>query len=174
VRRHSLTRKGRASGSHLSQAGVDLARSLHGANGFDHVRTSDTPPCIETAIAMGYAVDESIEMPSGYVPGEVDHHDQWGWPQPYARYAELVRAGNALSRVAQEIALLWVGALRRAPDDGSALVIGHGGGIEPALVVCLPDADHAAWGAPLDHCEGARLRHDGARFTSIDFLRVPA
>jgi hypothetical protein len=28
------------------------------------------------------------------------------------------------------------------PDGAAALVVGRGGGIEPGLVVCLPDADH--------------------------------
>ncbi|MGP3969456.1 hypothetical protein [Streptomyces sp. 6N223] len=36
-------------------------------------------------------------MPSGYVPGEVGHHDQWAWPQPYVRYAELIADGRGLA-----------------------------------------------------------------------------
>jgi broad specificity phosphatase PhoE len=175
VRRHSLLKPAstRGLGSQLSAEGVALARSIGGEISFGHVRTSTSPRTIETAIAMGYAVDEAIEMPSGYVPGEVDHHDQWEWPQPYARYAELIRVPGALSRVATELALLWVGALRRVPDGGAALVVGHGGGIEPALVTCLPNADYASWGKPFRPCDGARLTHDGERFTSVEFLRAP-
>jgi hypothetical protein len=49
----------------------------------------------------------------------------------------------------------------------------HGGGIEPDLVACLPDADHSSWGAPFAHCDGARLAFDGHRFVSIVFSSAP-
>jgi hypothetical protein len=38
------------------------------------VLTSSAPRAIETAIAMGLAVDDTVEMPSGHVPGEVEFH----------------------------------------------------------------------------------------------------
>jgi hypothetical protein len=44
---------------------------------------------------MGFAVDDTVEFPSRYVPGEVGHHDQCSWSRPYvsdaARFAELRR-----------------------------------------------------------------------------------
>ena len=33
-------------------------------------------------------------------------------------------------------------ALTAVPAGAAALVVGRGGGIEPALVACLPNADH--------------------------------
>jgi hypothetical protein len=32
--------------------------------------------------------------------------------------------------------------LAAVPDGAATLVVGRGGGIEPGLVACLPDADH--------------------------------
>jgi hypothetical protein len=58
--------------------------------------------------------------------------------------------------------------------DGAALFVGHGGGIEPALVTCLPDADHESWGAPFAHCDGVRLGVDQGTFVSVRFHRAPA
>jgi hypothetical protein len=104
VRRHSLTRKGtaRGHGSHLSAEGVALARKVGESMGpFAYVVTSVSPRAIETAIAMGFAVDDTIELPSGYVPGEVDHHDQWRWPRPYRTYAELIARPSGLAAVAE-------------------------------------------------------------------------
>jgi hypothetical protein len=60
------------------------------------------------------------------------------------------------------------------PDDAAALVVSHGGAIEPTLVACPPEAGHGSWGAPLGHCDGARLGFDGERFVSIQFRRAPA
>ncbi len=177
VRRHSLTRKGaaRGRGSHLSAEGVVLARLVGESLGpFASVVTSASPRAVETAVAMGFAVDDTVELPSGYVPGEVDHHEQWRWPRPYRTYAELVGRAGGLAMVAQAHRRVWTRVVAAVPDGAAALVVGHGGGIEPGLVACLPDADHELWGAPLGHCDGTRLGFDEGRFVSVQFLRVPA
>jgi broad specificity phosphatase PhoE len=177
VRRHSLTRKGaaRGRGSHLSAEGVELARLVGESLGpFASVVTSASPRAVETAVAMGFAVDDAVELPSGYVPGEVDHHEQWGWPFPYRTYAELFGRGGGLAMVAEAHRRMWTGVVEAVPDGAAALVVAHGGGIEPGLVACLPDADHALWGAPLAHCDGARLGFDEGGFVSVRFSRVPA
>jgi broad specificity phosphatase PhoE len=174
VRRHSLTKKGeaRGRGSHLSAEGVTLARAVGAELGpFAYVLSSSSPRAVETAVAMGYAVDDAVDMPSGYVAGEVDHHDQWRWPQPYARYAELIGDGGGLAKVAQLHRDLWIGAVESVPDRCGALVVSHGGSIEPALVSCLPTADHRSWGAAFRHCDGARLTFHDGHFTAIEFRR---
>ena len=86
-----------------------------------------TPRAIETAIAMGFAVDDTIELPSGYVPGEVDHHDQWHWPRPYRTYAELIARPSGLAAVAEARRFAWTDVVEAVPDD-AGLVVGHGGG----------------------------------------------
>jgi broad specificity phosphatase PhoE len=171
-----VTKKGaaRARGSHLSQRGVALARVVGAELGaFGYVVTSASPRAIETAVAMGYAVDDAIDMPSGYVSGEVEHHDQWSWPQPYVTYAELIRHGGGLAAVAQAHRDIWIGAVKAVPDGNGVLVVSHGGCIEPALVSCRPDADHMSWGAPFGHCDGARLDFDNGRFVSVRLCRAP-
>jgi broad specificity phosphatase PhoE len=176
VRRHSLTKKGaaRGYGSHLSEAGVALAREVGERLGpFAHVLTSSSPRAVETAVAMGYAVDDTVETPSGYVPGEVGHHDQWEWESPYETYAELVGRGGGLAAVALAVRESWIGALAAVPEGSGVLVVSHGGSIEPALVSCLPVADHGSWGAPFGHCDGCRLTFRGGRFDEIVFGRAP-
>lgn len=138
----------------------------------DYVVTGASPRAIETAIAMGYAVDDAIDMPSGYVPHEVDHHDQWSWPQPYVAYAELIKSGGGLAAVAQAHQEIWAGVVAAVPDGGGALVVSHGGCIEPALASCLPDEDHASWGAPFAHCDGARLDFSNGRFSNLRLRRA--
>src|SRR5206468_2537395 len=59
IRRHSFRKQG--AGSQLSQEGVDYARRLGASIGpFARVVTSVVPRARETAIAMGFAVDEEI------------------------------------------------------------------------------------------------------------------
>ena len=35
---------------------------------------------------MGFAVDLVVHMRSCYLPGVVDHHEQWTWSDPYREY----------------------------------------------------------------------------------------
>jgi broad specificity phosphatase PhoE len=177
VRRHSLTKKdsARGRGSHLSAEGVVLARLVGESLGpFDSVVTSASPRAIETAVAMGFAVDDTVELPSGYVPDEVDYHDQWRWARPYRSYAELIGRGGGLTIVAEAHQRSWTSTVEAVPEGAAALVVGHGGGIEPGLVACLPDADYESWGMPFGHCDGARLGFDDGRFVSVHFHRAPA
>jgi broad specificity phosphatase PhoE len=176
VRRHAPTKKGtaRGRGSHLSAHGVALARAVGAELGpFGSVVTSASPRAIETAIAMGWAVDDTIDMPSGYVPGEVEHHDQWSWPQPYARYAELIANGGGLAAMAAEHRKIWTDAVLSVPEGNGALVVSHGGSIEPTLVNCLPDADHSSWGTAFGHLDGVRLLFENGRFTRAHLNRAP-
>ncbi|WP_188196173.1 histidine phosphatase family protein [Nonomuraea sp. SYSU D8015] len=176
VRRHSLTKKGvaRGRGSHLSAEGVALARALGSeARPYERAVTSSSPRAVETAVAMGFAVDDTVEMPSGYVPGEFPRHAQWDWAEPYRRLAEVVREGRDAAAVAEVLRVMWADAdaVGGVAEGGSALLVGHGGAIELALVACFPDAAHASWGAPFAHGDGVRLGFAGGRFVSAEFRR---
>lgn len=176
VRRHSLTKKGagRDRGSLLSPAGVAQARqvgdSLPRAG---YVLTGPDRRHVETALAMGFAIDEAIDWPSGYVPGIVEHHDQWRWERPYLRYAELLRSSTGLRAVVDEHLRHWRRAMSMVPDGESALIISSGGSIEPVLVAAVSRAAHAEWGPALHHLEGATLAFDGAEFVDISLHRQP-
>jgi broad specificity phosphatase PhoE len=175
VLRHSLTRKDRRAadtGSHLSSEGVRLARALGDRlPAFAHVAVGDQPRHLETALALGCAVDEQVAWPSGYVPGVVEHHDQWSWSEPFGRYAQLVSDSEALRSVVEIHLTHWRRMLGDVDDDGSVLVVSSGGSIEPVLVAALPGADHAAWGGAFQQLEGAELTWDGAGFDSVRLIR---
>src|SRR5215211_5741433 len=121
VRRHWVTKKGpaRDRGSHLSAQGVALARAVGAELGpIAYVVTSAAPRAIETAIAMGVAVDDTVDLPSGYVPGEVGFHEQWTWAKPWVRYAELLARGGGLAAVAEAHRAHGSGRWRRWPRGG--------------------------------------------------------
>ncbi|MFG3437326.1 histidine phosphatase family protein [Nonomuraea sp. NPDC047897] len=175
VRRHSLTKKGttRGRGSHLSADGVALARLVgSGIGPYERVVTSSSPRAVETAVAMGFAVDDTVEMPSGYVADEIPRHAQWDWTEPYQQIADIIRKGRAAAAVAETHLAIWADTVAGVAEGGSALLIGHGGAIELALVASLPDAAHQTWGTPLAHCDGARLGFTDAHFVSVVFSRA--
>ena len=179
IRRHSYTKKGagRGCGSHLSSEGVALARAIGAAIGScERVLTSAVPRTVETAIAMGFAVDDQREIFGDVSPAvieEIGHHDRWTWETPFVQFARFIASGGATARLGQRQRDAWIEALEAVSAGGRVLIISHGRVIETGIVTCFPDADMAGWGSPFRHCEGVRLGYDGGRFTAIDFLRLP-
>ena len=167
IRRHSMRSK---PGEHLNQPGVTLAR-LVGENlgPFDRVVTSTVPRAIETAIAMGFGVDEFHELMSSY--GE-DVESEAPWPLSLAGYAEAIRKAGAAARYANQLVAVYTKLANYLGDGRAALVVNHGGVAEMGAVACLPEADHFAWGSHFEYCEGIRLFWEGGRFVDGEILRV--
>jgi hypothetical protein len=167
LRRHSFTKKddGRGRGSHLSQAGVDAAR-VEGQPLAEmrYVAVSESPRALETAIAMGFAVDEVVGIAGANVTGEVGFHEWWEWSNPWVAFAERIAARPKLASYAEA----QVAILRRATDvlgDGDvALLIGHGGWIEPTVVSAVGADRIENWGPSFQHLEGVRLSEDAGTF----------
>jgi len=167
IRRHSIRSK---PGQHLSQQGVSLARKVGENIGpFARVITSTVPRAFETAIAMGFAMDEQNELMSTtgpYVDAEAP------WPMSAAEYAKIIRKGKAAARYAEQLADFYQDLANQISDDCAALVINHGGIVEMGAIACLPDADHESWGPHFECCEGIRLSWEDGKFVNAEILRV--
>ena len=167
IRRHSIRSQ---FGDHLNQSGVTLARLVGQAAGpFDRVVTSTLPRAFETAIAMGFAVDEQSELMSTY--GR-DVEKEAPWPLSFADYSEAVQGGGASAKYAQKLAKYYAGIMNFISESRSALAINHGGVVELGVVGCLPGFDFSSWGGPVEYCEGARLYWDDDKFVKAEVLRV--
>lgn len=168
IRRHSIRD---SVGDHLNQEGILLARKVGNGMGlFDFVATSMFPRAYETAIAMGFAVNERNKLMNTY-GGAVEREAPW--PMPYFHYSEIVKQEGAARQYAYRLMDYYLNILERIPQDGSALAISHGGVVELGVVACLPDVDYMEWGESVDYCEGARLFWDDGRFVRGEILRVP-
>jgi broad specificity phosphatase PhoE len=166
IRRHSIRSK---LGDHLNQSGVTLARLIGQSIGpFDRVITSTLPRAFETAIAMGFAVDEQNELMNTY--GSSVANDA-PWPQPFRNYAEIVKEQNSAAKYAQKLAKYYARLMDFISEGRSALIISHGGVLELGVVGCLPDVDFSNWGDAVNYCEGARLYWDD-QFIRAEVLRV--
>ena len=171
VRRHTMRVK---PGQHLSQAGVDLARRIGDTVGpFQRVVTTSIPRAFETAIAMGFAVDEEVEDRSVIMLNE-DIEMEVEWDAVFAAFADAARKNptGATAQYVKKQADFWRSVLEATPEGGAALIISHGGVVEAGAVGCLPNFDYATAGAFLSYCEGVRLTYENVRFMSIEILRV--
>ncbi len=173
VRRHARRER---PAQHLIQRGVTMARTLGKKLGpFDRVVSSPLARCVETAVAMGFAVDEDRpELAGEDVRGEsFPEMEAVDWDDGYAALARLYAQGGPFTSFADGQAAIWREIARSLPEDGRGLVVGHGGFIEAGAVASFPAADHAAWGRTARHCEGVLLRFENDSFTEVEILRVP-
>ena len=166
IRRHAMRS---IPGDHLNQAGVRLARRVgEGLGPFDRVVTSALPRAFETAIAMGFAVDEQVELMSSY---GADVELEVPWPQSFAAYAKGVQRGAA-QRYANELARYYAELVNRLAEGRAALVINHGGVVELGITASFRHADYESWGEAVGYCEGARLFWEDGKFVKTELLRV--
>ena len=167
IRRHSIRSQ---LGDHLNQSGVTLAR-LVGQNigPFDRVVTSSLPRAFETAIAMGFAVDEESDLMSAY--GR-DVEKEAPWPLSFADYVEVVQGGGASAKYARKLTKYYANIMSFISEGRAALAINHGGVVELGVVGCLPGFDFSSWGGSVEYCEGARLYWDEGKFVNGEVLRV--
>jgi broad specificity phosphatase PhoE len=155
---------------HLSQQGVDLARRAgEGLGCFDRVMTSTVPRAFETAIAMGYAVDEQIEQ-LGMMSDAVTAAIQWN--AGYTAWMKAAHNSPVVAQYTQALAGLLRSVMRALPDGGRALIISHGGIVEAGTVGCVPASTRFADDAACGYCEGVRLTFDGETVVNAEMLRV--
>jgi len=167
-RRHSRRNPG---GIHLNRLGVALARRVgSGIGPFDRVVTSPSPRAVETAVALGFAVDAELRSLLA-MPSAVDERLSANPPTSFADYVEAVRSGGTTGEFARRQESLWREELSRLPDEGRLLAISHGGVIEFGVAAAVPDLARG-WGAPLGPLEGVRLYWEGDRWTGAELLRV--
>lgn len=168
IRRHSIRAQGQ---DHLDQEGVELARSVGQSMGpFDYVVTSRYPRAFETAIAMGFAVNEQVEILSTY--GEFNVEEEVPWPQTFFVYAIAMNSEGDVAKYGRKLAKYYEDIMNRIDDGHSALTVHHGGVVEIGVVACLPNMRFATWGRYIDYCEGARLYWQDGKFIKGEVLRV--
>ena len=167
IRRHSMRSN---PGVHLNQQGVTLAR-LVGQNigPFDRVVTSTLPRAFETAIAMGFAVDEQNELMNTY--GDSVEREA-PYPLSLAGYAEVVGKGGAAAKYAYQLMDVYIKLANFLSEGRAALVVNHGGVAELGAVACVSNADHVKWGSHFEYCEGIKLFWEDGKFVNAEILRV--
>ena len=167
VRRHSHRH---SPALHLSQTGVDLARRVGAGPGkFDRVITGTLPRAFETAIAMGYAVDEQIDQLSTM---SADIAAEIQWNAGFIAWLNAAQNSPVVAQYTQVMADVLRSLVRTLPEGGRALIISHGGIVEASVIGCVPAETRFADDDPCGYCEGARLTFDGDGVTHIEMLRV--
>jgi hypothetical protein len=157
-------------GSHLNQVGVDLARSVGEImGGYSKVVTSLKERGYETAIAMGYSVDEQIEE-LGVLPENV--LNEISWPCSFSRVSNICAHNQLCNTFAIGQANLWEQLVKELPDNEKCLIISHGGILELGAIKLSAEESFDKWGEAIGYCEGLRFIYDNSKFYLDEILRV--
>lgn len=153
----------------ISEEGKKLAEAA-GRNTvrFDRVITSTVTRAIETAQAMGYEPDLTLELLSKLKPGV---EDEVYWDSSFLEYSEAFRKKGAVYEFGIQLAELVREQADSLADGQNLLIVTHGGIVQIMAVACLPDADHSEWGGPCSYCEGIHFEYDDCRFASVLLVR---
>jgi len=158
-------------GIHLNREGLELARRVAPALGrFDRVVTSPKPRAVETAEALGFAVDALLPE-LAMMPDDVGLPIDELHPRSFADYVRFVGRSEAMADYARTQANLMREELERLPDGGRLLMVSHGGIIEFGAAGTRP-ADAMTWGAPVDYLEGFRLTLSRGEWVRGEVLRT--
>jgi broad specificity phosphatase PhoE len=176
VRRHSVPKKGseRGSGSYLSREGVSLAQQVGASTGpFAYVLATPIPRTVETAIAMGWAVDEVVDVGlDDAFWEEAGRYDHWTWDEPFSSYREAIAAGGSVARVGAAQRETWLSALDRISEGDAVLAVSHGHAIESGLVTCIDEIQTDVGAGPFEPCEGFRCTYADGAFINAEILRL--
>jgi len=171
LRRHSARVPGT---DHLSLEGITLARRVGTSMGsFARVISSPSPWTYETAIAMGFAVNERY-VPVQFTDSEWQRLGELMPPDtPFGARCRTMQHDALARRFADALRAQWGDYAAAVPEEGCFLVVTHGGYIDNSAVACLPSARHELWGGNFRHCEGIPLAFDSEGCVSGEIIRVP-
>lgn len=152
VLRHAERQDRSNNWSHLSQAGIEQARSVGSRfDRFDLVVTSPLPRAFETAVAMGFAVTRThfgIQDIGEQIMQLVN------WSDGFPAWAAAYRKAKLVKSYVDYVTSLLTGWLDEVAESGSLLVITHGGIVEAMAAGLLSDSDWAQLGEGAGYVEG--------------------
>jgi broad specificity phosphatase PhoE len=167
-RRHSIRNP---FGKHLIQKGVDLARKTgNSMSSFNYVITSTKERAFETAIAMGYAVKETLEELSEFnnaVALEIEYEKL-----TFSKIKKLLEQPSHTLQFAKNHYNLLISLSDRISEWESLLIVSHGGVIDIPLVYMFSNENHMTWEPLFRYCEGFRVTIEDYKIISYTLLRV--
>lgn len=148
---------------HLNEIGVKTARKLGEKYGpYDLVISSPKWRAVETAVAMGFPVHETVDFFED-IPEKVNDLVPYdaGFKAFYDGLISNTEIQKYVARMKKEIQTL----LEKLPKDGKLLITSHGGVVEWSSMAFIAD-EASRWGESLDKCEGVRLEfHSSGKIT---------
>jgi len=155
---------------HLNAEGVRAARLLGDRLGpMEYVATSPAQRCIETAVALGCAVQQEADELA--LPEDDDRMAELDRVRTFSDAVRLAAHGMHLPTYARELRLFVDRAANALLDNQDALLVTHGGIVE--LIAAAVDASAAVqFSDGVGYCDGVRICIAGSPSVEDALCRV--
>ena len=168
ILRHSMRQK---PGDHLSQDGITLARHVGRTLGsYQRVVTSTLPRAMQTAVAMGFAVTETVEE---LCVVDASIVRKIAWPADLTAINSILAECSECAAFAEAQAALWQEIAARLSDGEAGLIITHGAILELGVLGSLRKSRQPVVGQAFAYCEGVRLYFGDHACNRTEQLRMP-
>lgn len=141
---------------HISKDGMLFAQEIgEKLPTFDIVLSSTSIRAIETTIAMGYPITDTINFDEA-APSSKAPENYQGF-ETYQEYAINIANTPYFSEFSKNLVKLLNQKLMTYKTAKKILLVSHGGVIECSTIGFLPSLDFVIWGDSTRHCTGVKL-----------------
>ena len=148
---------------HINQKGLEKSQKIGSKlKNFDLVLTSVSTRAVETCIAMGYTIDDTIDF--SLSTKEIKSPQiEMKEGSTYQEYFEEYKKQEYIYRFANNCKKIIIEKLKEFSlnEKHKVLLISHGGVIESSTIAFLPSTDFKLFGKGTSNCEGVKLIIDG-------------
>jgi broad specificity phosphatase PhoE len=144
---------------HITNKGLNVAQQVGKLlSNFDMVFTSVSVRAIETCIAMGYTIDDSIDF-SICTKGINKPLKELLEGTPFTEYQKEYLAKTSIFDFGNNCKQAIIDKINefQVNKDINILIVSHGGVIESSTVAFNPNEDFSLFGRGVSHCEGVIL-----------------
>jgi broad specificity phosphatase PhoE len=144
---------------HISNQGLQLAydKAKNLPTSFDVVLSSISSRAIETSIALGFSITDTINFKNATPNVPSDPKFENGFDS-YQEYKDLISTNLYFSTFSDNLVNLITEKLKTYSEAQRILLVTHGGVIECSTIGFLPNYDYKTWGLSSKHCEGVKLQ----------------
>lgn len=148
---------------HISKKGLLKANEIgKKLPEFDRVLSSISIRALETAIALGCSIDETINFDDAE-PNELNPIKKEQVFDLFADFKKNILETSFFKAYSSNLVSLISNKLKIYKNTEKILIISHGGVIEYSTIGFLPTIDYLSWGRVVDHCNGVKLIFEGGK-----------
>lgn len=155
---------------HISKEGLLYAQEVgKKLPSFDVVLSSVSIRAIETTIAMGFSITDTINF--DFASPKEPSPDANLVYNTFKEYVIALSSSSYYKEFSANLVQLITNKIAQYSNAENILVISHGGVIECSTIGFLPNLDYTEWGSSVTHCNGVKLSfNNGICNTGEKFL----
>ena len=94
------------------------------------------------------------------------------WDAGFYQISQAYKRSYAVKRWADTLALEINSIIKEVPEDGSGLIVSHGGVVEGTIIGLYPDFDYSNWNHAVSYCEGVKVFFQDDEALDLEYLQV--